>query len=144
MKSDKSNRIQSVLIVDDENHILHILTRIFRELDIPDIRVATNGREACRLYGENPTDFIVMDINMPLMSGLEALKAIIESDPDALVIMMTSVGTRQAVEASIEYGAIKYIRKDTPLNEIQAKFQQILEEFLEDQDEVIDFDEEAM
>lgn len=144
MKSEKANTIESVLIVDDEDHIRHILSRIFRELEIPDIRVASDGLEACRMYGESPTDFIIMDINMPLMNGIEALKAITESDPDALVIMMTSVGTRQAVEASIEYGAIRYIRKDTPLHQIREKLQGILKEFRDDQDDVVDFDEEAM
>ncbi len=138
------HNIQSVLIVEDEAHIRLLLKRIFKELEIEDIREASNGIEGCRLYGESPTDLVIMDINLPLMNGLEALAAITDSDPEAAVIMMTSLGSRQAVQTSIEKGALDYIRKDLPVNEIKAKLTDILQEVFGSDESANGFGEEVM
>lgn len=118
----------SVLIADDEAHIRLMLKKLFESLGVEDIREANNGVEVCRLYGERPSDFVVMDINMPKMDGLDALRHITGADNEAIVVMLTSVGTRQSVESSIEGGASYYIRKDTPLQELKIKFSELLEE----------------
>lgn len=136
--------IQSVLIVEDEAHIRLLLKKIFMEMKFEDIREADNGLDGCRLYGESPPDLVIMDINLPKMNGLEALAAITDSDPEAAVIMMTSLGTRQAVETSIEKGALDYIRKDLPVNEIKAKLADILEEVFGSDNSEKDFGEEVM
>lgn len=122
----------SVLIADDEAHIRLMLRKLFQGLGITDIREAENGVEACRLYGESPSDFVVMDINMPKMDGLDALKNITTADNSATVVMLTSVGTRQSVESSVAAGASYYIRKDTPLAVIKEKFTQLLEELFDE------------
>ncbi len=129
------NGLNSVLIADDEPHIRMMLRKLMESMGIFDIREASDGLEACRMYGDSPSDFVVMDINMPRMTGLEALKAITDVDPEAVIIMLTSIGTRQAVETSVEHGACFYIRKDTPLKEIREKLENVLEEVFGDEEE---------
>jgi len=116
------------MIVDDESHIRLMLKKLLESMGIPEIVEASNGLEACRLYGEDPADLVIMDINMPHLDGLQTLKKICEVDPDATVIMLTSIGTRQAVEASADSGAAFFIRKDTPLSQIKEKLSELIEE----------------
>ena len=52
---------------------------------------------------------------MPVKEGVEALKEIVEFDPDAVVVMASSVASRQAVEKSLNYDAFYYLRKHTPI-----------------------------
>ncbi len=117
---------ESVLIAEDEEHIRLLLRKLLASLGINEIREAREGGEACRMYGETPSDFVVMDINMPGMNGLDALQRITDADADAVVIMLTSLGTRQAVEESAARGATYFIRKDTPLSEMRAKIAEVL------------------
>lgn len=79
---------------------------------------AANGQEGVDLYKEKKPDLVLMDVNMPVKEGIEALQEIMEFDADAVVVMASSVASRQAVETSVEYGASYYIRKDTPKAEI--------------------------
>jgi len=122
------NYPESILIVEDEIHIRLMLKKLFRDMGIENILEAGDGLEGCKLYGKQPTDLVVMDINMPRMNGVDALKKITSVDPDAIVVMLTSLGTREAVEASAESGAYYYIRKDTPLSEMKSKFSGLFEE----------------
>ena len=62
----------------------------------------------------------MMDINMPLKTGEEALREIMAEFPEARVIMLTSVIESATVEKCIALGAAGYIRKDSPVDEIKA------------------------
>lgn len=119
---------QSVLVVDDEAHIRVILQRILSALGIPFIHMAENGREACEMYAQFKCDLVIMDISMPVMTGTEALARIRAEDPDATVIMLTSLGSRRAVEQSAEAGAVDYLRKDLPLEALKARLKEAMED----------------
>lgn len=104
----------TVLIVDDEPHIRKYIGLILRKLGAPTIIEAGTGEEAIARYSEHHPDLVLMDVNMPIMDGLEALERISADDPDALVVMLTSLATRHVVERCLELGAVNFVRKDTP------------------------------
>jgi two-component system chemotaxis response regulator CheY len=107
-----------ILLVDDEPHIRKYITLVLKQLGSPIIVEASNGEEAISVYQRENPDLVLLDVNMPKMDGLEALKRLKEIDPDCVVIMLTSLANRETVEQAIELGAVNYIRKDTPKDEI--------------------------
>jgi len=121
-------RPNSALVVDDEQHLRIYLKLILQQIGFTRISEAVNGREAVELYKQRRPALVLLDVNMPVMEGMEALREIMEFDDDAVVVMTTSVASRQAVETSVELGAMHYIRKDTPKEEIAEILNGIIEE----------------
>ncbi|MFP4281844.1 MAG: response regulator transcription factor [Opitutales bacterium] len=110
---------QSVLIIDDEAHVRSYLGMLLRAMGVVQFIEAGNGEEGVALYREYRPALTLLDINMPVMDGIEALELILQEDEDAAVVMMTAEATRQAVETSGRLGAVHFLRKDTPRVEIQ-------------------------
>ena len=106
------------LLVDDEQHLRMYLKLILKQVGFTDFYEAVNGEEAVELYKAHQPDLVLMDVNMPKKEGMEALEEIIAFDEEAVVIMTTSVASREAVQRSAELGATHYIRKDTPKDEM--------------------------
>jgi two-component system chemotaxis response regulator CheY len=75
------------------------------------VRVCKDGEEAARDYPLVKPDLVTMDITMPGMDGVDALKAIRASDPHARCIMVTSHGQEAMVVRAIEAGAMGYVLK---------------------------------
>ena len=107
-----------VLLVDDEAHIRKYVGLILKSLGGPTIVEAANGREAIEVYQRENPDLVLLDVNMPQMDGIETLKRLKEIDPEVVAIMLTSLANRQTIEQAAELGAVNYIRKDTPKDEI--------------------------
>ncbi|MDP4193369.1 MAG: response regulator, partial [Bacteroidota bacterium] len=72
---------------------------------------ASNGYEAVELYGKLSPDIITLDITMPELNGIEALKKIIEINKDATVIMLTSISKPDSAIEALNNGAKNYITK---------------------------------
>jgi DNA-binding NarL/FixJ family response regulator len=64
---------------------------------------------------------------MPKLGGLETLRALKAINPDCVVVMLTSLATRQVIEEAAELGATNYIRKDTPKDEILKTLRETIE-----------------
>lgn len=107
----------SVLIVDDEaelrKSVIAVLNSAIEEVDF-EITEASNGKEALELFEKNDYDLVVMDVRMPEMNGLEALRLIKESDPRTFVVIMTAHSNLQDAIGAIKDGAYDYIEK--PVN----------------------------
>lgn len=110
----------TVLIVDDEPHIRKYIGLILRKFGNPTIVEAANGEEAIALFPQHNPDLVLLDVNMPMMDGLQCLERIHAEHPDALVVMLTSLATRNVVERCLELGAVNFVRKDTP-KDVMAK-----------------------
>ena len=108
----------TILLVDDEAHIRKYVGLILRQLCAPTIIEAANGAEGVAAYQRDNPDLVLLDVNMPIMDGLETLKKLKEIDPECVVIMLTSLANRQTIEQASELGAANYIRKDTSKDEI--------------------------
>lgn len=109
-----------VILVDDEFHIKNILKKILNKDIFNIVAEGSNGQEAVDLYKKEKPDLLLMDIAMPLKTGLEALTEIIDFDSDANVIMLTSLSDAETVEKALDIGAVNFIRKDTDLMKIEA------------------------
>ncbi len=117
---------QTILLTDDEAHIRKFIGLVLRKFDNPRILEAANGAEAIALYQQHQPDLVLLDVNMPVMDGVQALTGIMQADPNAVVVMLTSLANRHTVEQCQQLGAVDYIRKDTPREELTARFEQII------------------
>ncbi|NYT05425.1 MAG: response regulator [Methanomicrobiales archaeon] len=100
-----------VLIVDDTMFMRTLLKNILFSGGHDIVGEAENGEQAVELYAKLKPDLVTMDVVMPKMNGIEALKAIKTADPAAKVIMCTAVGQEQMVKLAIKTGAKGYIVK---------------------------------
>lgn len=116
-----------ILLVDDEAHVRKFVGLIARTLGAPTIVEAPNGQEALEVYKREKPDLVLLDVNMPILDGIGTLRELKKIDPDAVVIMLTSLANRQTVEESLELGASNYIRKDTPKDEIALRLRETIE-----------------
>ncbi len=122
------NKKITMLVAEDENHIRMLLKAVANEIDAEVVAEAKNGREAVDLCRIIKPDITLMDINMPQLSGLEALEKINETNPNSCIIMLTSVADMDSVRKAVKFGAANYILKNTPLKEMQ---QMILDTWVE-------------
>lgn len=121
-----------ILIVDDESHVRKFIGLVAKELGSPVLVEAVNGEEAVGKYAQEAPDLVLLDVNMPVMDGLEALRALLQQDPEAVVIMLTSLANRSTIEECIKAGATGYIRKDTPKDVILAELKAIVRDCFEE------------
>ncbi|MGQ9656400.1 MAG: response regulator [Fimbriimonadales bacterium] len=100
-----------IMITDDALFMRVTLKNILTQNGLEVVAEASNGREAVELYEQHKPDLVFMDITMPEMDGLEALKAIRAKDPSAKVVMCTAMGQKQIVVEAIQAGAKDFIVK---------------------------------
>jgi len=100
-----------VFIVDDSKTSRKILKNILLDAGHEVIGEAVNGKEGIEKYQELHPDITTMDITMPEMDGLEALKQIKEYDSNAKVIMVTAAGQKSKMVDAIKYGAAEFLTK---------------------------------
>ena len=101
---------RSVIIADDSEFMRNLLREILEE-DHEILGEAENGVEAVDLYEEKDPDLVMMDIVMPIRDGIDATAEIKDDDPNASVIMCTSVGQEEKMKEAIRAGADGYITK---------------------------------
>lgn len=125
----------NALVVDDDDHVRTFLVVLVRKLVSGTVFEARNGLEAVEVYAAERPDIVLLDVNMPLMDGLEALGRIRQINPDAVVIMITSLAMRRVVEDALAAGAQNFIRKDTPKAEMVAIIKETISLYLVPEDE---------
>ena len=101
----------SVLVVDDSKFLAKALARILASNDFHVAAVAHDGHEGLAAYLEHRPDVTLLDITMPNMDGLECLSQILESDPDARVVMLSAIQDEEIIARCREAGAIDYLSK---------------------------------
>lgn len=119
-----------VLVVDDSAFMRLAITNILKEQrDIEVVGTAKNGKEAVEKAVKLEPDIITMDINMPVMDGLEALKLIMQKKPTAVIMLsaLTKEGAKETFEA-LKLGAVDFIAK--PHGSITSDLKLIEEEIL--------------
>ena len=99
-----------VLIANDSEFMRNLLREILEE-DHTIVGEVEHGVEAVEVYKEQTPDLVMMDIVMPIRDGIEATSEIKSSNPDANVIMCTSVGQEEKMKEAVKAGADGYITK---------------------------------
>jgi two-component system chemotaxis response regulator CheY len=101
----------TVLIVDDAPLNRQFLKDILSRGGFQTIGEAANGEEGIRLYAELQPDVVLMDIMMPGIDGIETTRAILRQDPQARVIMCSTVSLQNEIVAALQAGAQDFIVK---------------------------------
>jgi two-component system chemotaxis response regulator CheY len=122
-----------VLIVDDAMFMRNMIAEIFNgkkygDEDYQVVAEAENGIEAVEKYKEHDPDIVTMDIVMPEMTGIEALKEIMEMDSDASVIMCSALGQDSLVMEALDAGAKDFIVKPFQPEKVLEVVVRILDE----------------
>lgn len=103
--------MKKVLIVDDAAFMRMSLKKIMVENGFEVIGEAENGKEAVTKYNELQPDIVTLDITMPEMDGITALKAIMKIDPEANVVIVSAMGQESYVREAVMAGAKNFIVK---------------------------------
>lgn len=119
----------NILVVDDATIMRKTLVKIFTQLEHKVIAEAANGYDAIERYKEHKPDIVTLDITMPAVNGIndgiEALEKIIEFDPNAKVIILTSHGEEKLVMDAILKGAKGYVLKPADVHKIEEAVEKL-------------------
>jgi DNA-binding NarL/FixJ family response regulator len=110
-----------VLLADDQQLVRQSLSMMLGLLDgIELVATASNGQEACALVAEHSPEVVLMDLNMPVMGGIEATEQLRETNPEVRVIALTTFADDQSVLGALRAGARGYITKDASSDDIRG------------------------
>lgn len=118
--------MKRVLIVDDASFMRMTINMMLKKNGFNIVGEAENGAEGVEKYKELKPDIVTMDITMPRMSGLEALKQIREYDPKANVIMVSAMGQDLMVKEAVLSGAKSFIVKPFKEEHVVAVVKKVL------------------
>jgi len=111
MMIGESIMAKNILICDDAAFMRMMIKDILTKNGYNIAGEAENGQKAVEKYNETKPDLVMMDITMPEMDGIQALKKIKESDANAKIIMCSAMGQQAMVIESIQSGAKDFIVK---------------------------------
>ena len=116
-----------IIIADDQYNMRLLMKRIVLPLNYMIVGEAANGGAVLDLYEKEQPDILLLDIEMPVKNGVKVLEEVLEKDPEACVIMMTSVADSDIVRQCLKLGAVNYILKTTPVKDIRQRIKETYE-----------------
>ncbi len=115
-----------ILVVDDAIYVRSKSMKLLSESGY-EVAEAANGAEAVNKYQEEKPDLVLMDITMPVMDGITAVKEIKKVDPSAKVVMCTALGQQSMVIEAIRAGAKDFLVKPYQPDRVLATVKRIME-----------------
>jgi two-component system chemotaxis response regulator CheY len=116
----------NIMVVDDSSLSTKRLTQILGMLGHKVVQTARTGADAVALYPNVLPDLVTMDVAMPDMDGIEALRRILTAYPDALIIMVTSHEMDMKVVEAVNAGAKGYVRKPADKDEVERVIERVV------------------
>jgi two-component system chemotaxis response regulator CheY len=118
------------IVVDDTTMVRRTLKYFLeKELGHMVVAEASNGIEGVNIFKAHSPDLVTMDITMPDMDGIEAVKKIIEINPKAKIIMVTSYGQEDMVLKAVQAGASSYLVKPITGDKLQDAIAKVFPEY---------------
>ena len=117
---------KKVMLVDDTKFMRMMLANILKPKGFEIVAEASDGLEAIDKYKQCKPDLVTMDIVMPNMEGIEAVRNIVSGDSKAKIIMVTAVGQDSKVKEAIQAGAKGYIVKPFQAPQVLEEVQKVL------------------
>ena len=125
--SDAAAERCRVLIADDHPVVrAGLAAGITQEPDLDLVAQAENGERALALFREHRPDVVLMDLRMPQMGGVEAIRRITAEFPDARILALTTFDGDADIRRALRAGARGYLLKDMPLEEVIAAIRALL------------------
>lgn len=115
-----------ILIVDDAAFMRMTIKKMLEAHNHIVIGEAENGIEAVKKFAELSPDVVLLDITMPEMNGVDALKRIKEMDKDAKVVICSAMGQQTMVAQAIQYGAKDFIVKPFQEDRLIAAVEKVM------------------
>ncbi len=115
-----------IMIVDDSRTSRKILRGILESSGHEIVAEATNGQEGYDKYAEIKPDMVTMDVTMPVMDGIEALKKIKGDFPDSKVVMVTAAGQKTKMVEAVQNGADEFVSKPFDAEQLKKIIEKVL------------------
>ena len=110
-----------VLLADDESHVRLFIKTVMASMGCEVVAEAADGRQALEQFDKTAPDLVLLDINMPVMDGIAALKELRRKSDKVAIVMLTSLASAEIVDQCLEAGANYHLRKDVPLSELKQE-----------------------
>ncbi|MDX6565345.1 MAG: hypothetical protein QOE10_1007 [Gaiellales bacterium] len=108
-----------VVVADDHGVLRDGLAGVISaQSDMELVATAANGAEAVDLCRSNAPDVVLMDLEMPVLDGIEATKAIMAEAPSTAVLVLTSFSDRRRITGALDAGAVGYLLKDASADDV--------------------------
>ena len=117
---------RTVLVVDDAIFMRTMIGDILKQAGIEVVGEAASGVEAVQRYKELKPDLVTMDIVMPDMGGIDAVREIIKEDPEARILMCSAMGQQGLVVEAIQAGARDFVVKPFQPSRVIEAVQRLL------------------
>jgi len=114
-----------VLLADDEAHVRLFVKTVMTSLGCEVVGQAADGKQALELFDQTSPDLVLLDINMPVMDGLAALRELRAKSETVAIVMLTSLASTDVVEQAFEAGATYHLRKDLPIAELKDEIREM-------------------
>jgi two-component system, chemotaxis family, chemotaxis protein CheY len=110
-----------VLLADDEAHVRLFVKTVVGSMGCEIVGEAANGKETLDLFDKTAPDLVLLDINMPIMDGITALRELRRRSDKVAIVMLTSLASADVVEQCLEAGANYHLRKDLSVTELKQE-----------------------
>jgi two-component system chemotaxis response regulator CheY len=124
----------SALIIDDEQHVRVFLRTLLKVAGVGEIWEAGTGPQGLEAYFQHKPAITLLDLSMPGPTGIEILALIMKNNPDAMVVIVTSLNERETVLECQRLGASGFLLKSRPKDELLAALKEFLSEASDDRD----------